>query len=909
MTRAAGFLCASFLACAAARAAGPVAPAAEPAAPALAAEPVRVELGNGLVLMVSDEGVVSLWGLAGPEADAKPRALFTGGALRLTLEDGRAFGDNAALWVHPADAPAGAVAAWRGVWRDGPDSIATAMVLRRAGEWALLEIVIEPARRVKLKDAAWTCELAAKDWRGRPVRLAEGPGGLSEEVALPEKPAAPPAAPVAPVAPAAPAAAPAPPPPPPPLLAARARLLEARGFAITRDEPCASEVRDLRPAGRDVPDAFAVRFHAELSPERDAPVAFCLAFGPRPYAGAPRIWRVEPPAAGGDDGGPRAWARTEIGLRVMAGYRTPYDPKEISLRAIATDRFGRERKLAGFYYRPHVRELVKVEAPEAAGGAEERRRELVRPAGEPGWRVRWTPTETGAHRLALEIQTRAGAHRAPELALDAAAGEPRGFLRVSKRDARYLEGAPGRALVLVGHNLAWPGTADGTFEYDRWFERMRAGRVGPAAVNLARVWSSSWWLPVEGRRMYDFNQASLWRLDRILASAEEAGVYVQLCLENAWDFTRGRAKHNPYFRGGAAAPCRRGRDFFVLPEARRAFRARLSYLAARYGAYGSLGAWELWNEMDLVLGPDPQPEALAAAGTDYFVPWTREMAGHLHRVDPYQHLVTTSVSSGRAIPGLFGLEEIDCASVHAYLPGAVSAREARPVPDLAFSRLGPLARLGKPVLFGEFGYWGERDKPLLNAQDASGVALHNALWSSALGGYASSAGAWWWDSYLVPEESAAKEEKAGAAGGKAGAKGEASRNLHYHYVALGRFLAGEEPLAGKGPKAAPLAPVRTETHAGVRIVGMKSRTRALLWLSNPRNTWNERVLARAVPPPVTGARVTLPNIAPGLYAVEWWDTSTGRVHTSATQEAKRGELELLVPRFTTDIACKVRPAE
>jgi len=57
---------------------------------------------------------------------------------------------------------------------------------------------------------------------------------------------------------------------------------------------------------------------------------------------------------------------------------------------------------------------------------------------------------------------------------------------------------------------------------------------------------------------------------------------------------------------------------------------------------------------------------------------------------------------------------------------------------------------------------------------------------------------------------------------------------------------------------------------------------------------------------ITGAAVDLPDMPAGDYSVEWWDTRTGEVTGRSALAHDGGALELELPSFTHDVACKVK---
>ena len=93
----------------------------------------------------------------------------------------------------------------------------------------------------------------------------------------------------------------------------------------------------------------------------------------------------------------------------------------------------------------------------------------------------------------------------------------------------------------------------------------------------------------------------------------------------------------------------------------------------------------------------------------------------------------------------------------------------------------------------------------------------------------------------------------------------------------------------------------------LRAFGLGDPTRAYLWVTNRDNTWWRNRMGKA-PRPVSGAVVTLRDMRPGAYEVEWWDTYAGCVsgRTEAVADSS-GSLSLSLPTVARDVACKIRP--
>jgi hypothetical protein len=251
---------------------------------------------------------------------------------------------------------------------------------------------------------------------------------------------------------------------------------------------------------------------------------------------------------------------------------------------------------------------------------------------------------------------------------------------------------------------------------------------------------------MEHRRQEGVGLGSIWRLGRlqpvqrletrrILDTAEQNGIQVMLCLGTYGEFTTGGYfneglwNSNPY-NAAMGGPCAKPEEFWTNEQARKFYRQRLRYIAARYGARANLFAWEFWNE--------------AYPAT----PWVAEMAQFLkghgpfqgNPADPFGHLVSTTYGT----PEIWNLPEIDFTQSHSYGEGNLPDFAPLTHNDAVQNR-----KFNKPHLLAEFGIdWHTSD----DKYDAEfqGVNLHNAMWASLLSGNAGGAMIWYWDGYVHP---------------------------------------------------------------------------------------------------------------------------------------------------------------
>lgn len=178
-------------------------------------------------------------------------------------------------------------------------------------------------------------------------------------------------------------------------------------------------------------------------------------------------------------------------------------------------------------------------------------------------------------------------------------------------------------------------------------------------------------------------------------------------------------------------------EFFTNAEANKFFDNRIRYIIARWGYSPHILAWELWNEVDGILGyyGDNNVENVKL--------WHEDKIKKIRVLDVHQHLVTTSFAFSYFLDKnqFWDMEGIDYTQYHAYL-GPVFGIE---YPMVESART--LSQFNKPTFAGEFGIdW----LGAFNKDDPQGINIHNGIWSSLLSGNAGGGMSWWWYNYIEP---------------------------------------------------------------------------------------------------------------------------------------------------------------
>ena len=416
-----------------------------------------------------------------------------------------------------------------------------------------------------------------------------------------------------------------------------------------------------------------------------------------------------------------------VEIEVVAGqsFADPFDRAQV---AVDADVFwsGGKAQVEGFWF-------------QAFEAHQDGATEVLAPVGDPAFRVRFRPTAEGAHHVTVRLTDPDGTATADPIDLDVgpAATGTIGFVRRAADDPSALARDPGGRWVPFGLNVDWVG-AGGTQEFQRYFDRMR-----DHGLDWTRVWMTHFdataleWKAGEDGGAYCglgcYDLAAAWRVDRVLALAEERGIALQLVLQQHSQFecSQWSSWADSPWNAANGGPLAHSAEFFTDPATIALSDRKVHYLAARYAHSPALLAWEIFNEVELITGYD------GTAAT----PWMRARADLLHSLDPYGHLVTTSY----AMPGMegspqdWGWKGYGLSQVHDYLPLYLQVFQAS---------ADWLRTFGKPAIAGEFGMdvTGKTD-----ALDKVGAHLHNGAVGAVMAGFAGGAMTWWWDSYVDPD--------------------------------------------------------------------------------------------------------------------------------------------------------------
>lgn len=364
----------------------------------------------------------------------------------------------------------------------------------------------------------------------------------------------------------------------------------------------------------------------------------------------------------------KQYEKAEWDITVAAAFSNPYLQEDIALDMYLVSPSGKSLILPCYY--------------EKGSGK-----------GSSQWKARFLPQESG--KYAYQFKLKKSGHMAAaskKEVFNAVATAGKGILH--KNDDWTFKFDNGHLFRGLGENLCWESRdQDDSKFFKELHERKKYNYefMVPALKNNGgdyfRTWICSWNLPLDWKGGFNnsrytssdayFNPSAIQKLDRLVALSDSLGTFMMLTLgEGSHDEKNGR-----YPVSNA--------DFFSSQQAKAQYKNRLRFLVARWGYSPAIGAWEFFNEIDNIqFRNNDQP----ISASD-IVQWHDEMSTYLKELDPYGHLVTTSISH-RDLKGLNSLKNIDFNQKHIY-----KNNKALPTTIVQY-----VNEFKKPYVIGEYGY-------------------------------------------------------------------------------------------------------------------------------------------------------------------------------------------------------------
>lgn len=382
------------------------------------------------------------------------------------------------------------------------------------------------------------------------------------------------------------------------------------------------------------------------------------------------------------------------------------------------------------------------------------------------------------------------------------------YVRVSLRDANYLELTDGSPYIPIGLNMISPPPAateeESLHGFDAWLASLSAH-----GGNYLRVWLSNPFWSVEHEKCGVYNEARARRIDRLLEMCRVHHIRVKMTLEHFRSIGGGPQPwaDNPLYNVLNGGPAQSMADFFAGEASRRAFQEKLAWYGGRFGSQPIIYGWELWNEVNAVTGGD-------------YMDWTAVMLPELHKTFARNLGMQSlgSFDSPRARADYRRLSTMpgnDVAQVHRYLDLGAELEVCKgPVDVLAADAVREVQSYSprRPVLLAESGAVepNHRGPSRYYRVDRHGTLLHDVLFAPFFAGAAGPGQVWHWDTYV------------------------AANNLWFHYARFAEVVRGlDPPDEGFRPSLLP--------HPRLRVYSLRGVHTVLIWCRDSHNTWKSEL--------------------------------------------------------------------
>ena len=404
----------------------------------------------------------------------------------------------------------------------------------------------------------------------------------------------------------------------------------------------------------------------------------------------------------------KQYEKAEWKIDVAADFDNPYLQEDISMDMELKSPSGKRLTLPCFYESGNTKKSI--------------------------WKARFMAQEKGKYTYTFKLKKNEKlAFSTGIKTFNITGSKKRGILHAGSNWAFRFDN--GEAFRGIGENICWESrdNDDSKFfkalhENPKYNYEYMLPALSRHGGNYFRTWICSWNLPLDWKsginnKRYTnssayFNPSAIAKMDRLVNLSDSLGLYMMLTLgPGSYDAKNGR------YQVSTA-------EFFKDPKAKKQYYNRLRFIVARWGYSAAIGAWEFFNEIDNVQFRDKNNPIPA----EDIVQWHTEMAEYLKKIDPFNHLVTTSISH-RDLKGLNSITDIDFNQKHIY-----KNNRALPTTIVNYTQ-----EFSKPYVIGEYGYeydWSKNFDLFAMEMDSD---FKRGLWYGLFSPTPVLPLSWWWE--------------------------------------------------------------------------------------------------------------------------------------------------------------------
>ncbi|WP_210463358.1 DUF5060 domain-containing protein [Rufibacter roseolus] len=404
----------------------------------------------------------------------------------------------------------------------------------------------------------------------------------------------------------------------------------------------------------------------------------------------------------------RQFEKAEWTINLQVPFTNPYDQKEIALDMVLTSPSGKPLVLPCYF------EKGDKNASE--------------------WKARFAPQEVGTYSWFFRLGGKNISDESKPETFEAGKGDKPGFLH--KNDLYTFKFDDGTLFRGIGENVGWESRS---FENDKWTYDYLLPTLSKNGANFFRTWMCYWNLPLEWKKVNStkrytntqeyFHPGAIQRMEELLQLCDSLNLYFMLTFDWHGHLMENGGWKNSNYNQANGGPAKTPTEFFTLQRAREKYKNKLRYIVARWGYSTNIAVWEFFNEVD---------NAAFTAADSVIIPheaitqWHDDMSRYLKDIDPYQHLVSTSISH-RDIAGMNAIAYLDFNQKHIY-------KHTEKIPAIYPTYI---STFGKPYVVGEFGYrWEDADPKYGEEWDYD---YKRGLWYGLFNPTPILPMTWWWE--------------------------------------------------------------------------------------------------------------------------------------------------------------------
>ena len=378
------------------------------------------------------------------------------------------------------------------------------------------------------------------------------------------------------------------------------------------------------------------------------------------------------------------------------------------------------------------------------------------------WRIRFAPNAVGPWTYRVYVRHAGQTVASAPFNMTCNTSNKNGYIGVGSNKTHFVYTNTGNPRVESGFLPLGVNTMDkGSIVFNRAaFQYTRGIMEKLASVNgnTIRLFMSPEQFGIEwkedGLGRYATRQNRAFNLDEIFRLAEELGIKVQLVVVSNHEFHNqadgAQAGYNFWNNNPYRQFISSQYDFFTNGQCFDYFKRRMRYVIARWGYSPSLLAYEMWNEVDIMVGASPA--FWDNNNTQKVKDWHNNIINYAKTMDK-NHMYTTSTGftvCGTAV-GTDNIPFFNSASLD-YVQDHYYSNDMNVPFNYAVFAQHSTKKYDKPYITGEIGSqgcWFGSENFTHNNFTGGNYAhdmteFHNAIWSSL---FNSSAGpAYSWDS-------------------------------------------------------------------------------------------------------------------------------------------------------------------